>query len=161
MKNTFWENVFVCKNFLLTVKKTSCIENIRFLGGLLAGLEKVPISPWYVTITHLKSYTNTAITDIAGNSLLVSPETPRERRCLRIECRYRRMEWRVFVCLMMFHNVLRVFHDVLRCLASRATIRIGDSVAADRDTAGIADDSADIGNDAAWIVNIAAKMIPC
>ena len=25
---------FVCENFLSTVKKTSCIKNIRFLGGL-------------------------------------------------------------------------------------------------------------------------------
>ena len=34
MKNTFWENVFVCKNFLSTVKKMGCRKNIRFLGGL-------------------------------------------------------------------------------------------------------------------------------
>ena len=32
MKNTFWENIFVYKNFLSTVKKMSCIENIRFWG---------------------------------------------------------------------------------------------------------------------------------
>ena len=34
MNNTFPENVFVCEDFISTVNKTSCIENIRFLGGL-------------------------------------------------------------------------------------------------------------------------------
>ena len=34
MKNTFWENIFVSENFLSTVKKPSCRENIRFLVGL-------------------------------------------------------------------------------------------------------------------------------
>ena len=34
MKNTILENVFVCEDFLLTVKKTSYIENIRFWVGL-------------------------------------------------------------------------------------------------------------------------------
>ena len=34
MKNTFHDNVFVREYFLLTVKKTSCIENIRLLEGL-------------------------------------------------------------------------------------------------------------------------------
>ena len=33
MMNTFYENVFVCKNFLSTVKKMSCIENLWFFGG--------------------------------------------------------------------------------------------------------------------------------
>ena len=48
------------------------------------------------SVTHLRSYTNSAI---AGNSAPVSPVTPRdrkrrraERRRLRIECRYRRIE---------------------------------------------------------------------
>ena len=31
MKNTFRENDFVCKDFLSTVKKTSCIKNIGVL----------------------------------------------------------------------------------------------------------------------------------
>ena len=34
MKNTFLENVFVCEDFFSTIKKTSCIENIRVFGGL-------------------------------------------------------------------------------------------------------------------------------
>ena len=54
--------------------------------------------------THLWSYTNSTIDNIARNSTPISPETPR---------RYRHIEWQVFKCFMMFHNVLRVFHDVL------------------------------------------------
>ena len=49
------------------------------------------------SVIHLLSYTNA---DIAGNSALISPVTPRdrrrlliERRRLRIERRYRRIEW--------------------------------------------------------------------
>ena len=75
------------------------------------------------SVTHLRSYKNLAIADIAGNSAQISPETQRERqyrramrRCLRIERRYRRIEWRVFECFVMFQNVLRVFHNVLRVL---------------------------------------------
>ena len=58
------------------------------------------------SVTHLRSYTNSAIADIAGNSAPISPVTPRNRnrrrakrrrlrivrRRLRIECRYRRIE---------------------------------------------------------------------
>ena len=33
MNTTFRENVFICEDFLATVKKTSCIENIRFWGS--------------------------------------------------------------------------------------------------------------------------------
>ena len=73
-----------------------------------------------------------------------------------------------------------MLNNVLRCLVSRATIGIGDRVAADRlrgcdNAAGIGDDSAEIGNnsteivnnpaeigdDATGIVDIAAKVIPC
>ena len=69
-------------------------------------------------VTHLWSYTNTAI---AGNSAPILSDTPHERRqqcqaerrCLRIEHWYRHNEW-VFECFMMLHNVLRVFHDVLQ-----------------------------------------------
>ena len=71
------------------------------------------------SVTHLRSYTNSAI---AENSAPISPLTPRnrrhrraERRRLRIECRrlrikrrYRRIESRVFKCFVMFHNVLSV-----------------------------------------------------
>ena len=52
------------------------------------------------SVTHLRSYTNSAIADIAGNSAAILPVTPRdrrrcraERRRLRIERRYRRIEW--------------------------------------------------------------------
>ena len=84
------------------------------------------------SVTHLWSYTNSAIADIAGNSAPISQETPRERRCcraerqccrakrrcLRIERRYHCIERRVFECFVMFHNVLRVFHDVSQCFKS-------------------------------------------
>ena len=43
MKNTLWENVFVCKNFLSTVNKTSCIENISFLRGSKENAKAPPI----------------------------------------------------------------------------------------------------------------------
>ena len=91
------------------------------------------------SVTHLRSYTNSAIADIAGNSAPISPVTPCNHRRLHIERRYRRIKWpphncrrrcpkrrrlrierryrhiecRVFECFMMFHNVLRMFHDVL------------------------------------------------
>ena len=87
------------------------------------------------SVTHLRSYPTPQSP--------ISPETPRDRRRLRIERRrYRRIEWprdlrrccpkhrrfhierrRLRIerryrrfddkCFMMFHNVLRVFHDVL------------------------------------------------
>ena len=44
------------------------------------------------SVTHLRSYTNSAIADIAGNSVPISPVTLRDRRRLRIERRYRRIE---------------------------------------------------------------------
>ena len=61
------------------------------------------------SVTHLRSYANSAIADIAENSAPISPLTPRdrvdrrhrrierrrlriERRRLRIERRYRRIE---------------------------------------------------------------------
>ena len=72
------------------------------------------------SVTHLRSYTNSTIVDIAGNS---AQTRCGEHRCLHIERRHRHIEWRVFErfmifrnvseCFMMFHNVLRVFHDVL------------------------------------------------
>ena len=52
------------------------------------------------SVTHLRSYTNSAIADIAGNSAPISPVTLRdcrrrraERRRLWIDCRYHRIEW--------------------------------------------------------------------
>ena len=63
---------------------------------------------WMISnsVTHLRSYTNTAITDIAANSAPISLETSRDRRyhraerrrlrnkrrCLHIEHRYRYLE---------------------------------------------------------------------
>ena len=69
------------------------------------------------SVTHLLSYTNTAIADIAKNSKLISSVTPRDHRRLHIE-RRRPASRADIVALndksfMMFHNVLRVFHDVL------------------------------------------------
>ena len=71
-------------------------------------------------VTQLRNYTNSAIADIARNSVPILPETTHrcccaEHRCLRIERRYRRIEWRVFECFVMYHNVLIVFHDVWQC----------------------------------------------
>ena len=83
------------------------------------------------SVTHLRSYTNSAIADIAENSAPISPVTPHDRRRLLIERRHRRIEWpprdcrakcrrlRITAasadivasndeCFMMFHNVLRV-----------------------------------------------------
>ena len=50
------------------------------------------------SVTHLQSYTNSTIADIAGNSVPILPETPHEHR-------YRRIEW-------------QVFRDVSRCFKS-------------------------------------------
>ena len=41
--NTFPEKVFVSEVFLSTVKETSCIENIRFLGGSTKNAKTPPI----------------------------------------------------------------------------------------------------------------------
>ena len=52
------------------------------------------------SVTHLRSYTNSAIADIAGNSAPISPVTARDRRCrrikrrrLRIKLRFHLIEW--------------------------------------------------------------------
>ena len=84
-----------------------CLPHARF--GKSTHISKISNS-----VTHLRSYTNSAIADIAGNSAPISPVTPRdsrrrraerrrlrierrrlriERRRLRIERRYRRIEW--------------------------------------------------------------------
>ena len=44
------------------------------------------------SVTHLRSYTNSAIADIAGNSAPISPVTPRDRRRRRAEQRRLRAE---------------------------------------------------------------------
>ena len=89
------------------------------------------------SVTHLQHYTNSAITDIAGNSTR-APTSPSlapmlpcraERWCRRaerlylcIESQYHRIKWRVFrdvsqcfKCFMMFHNV---FKSVSWCFTS-------------------------------------------
>ena len=59
--------------------------------------EPTHISTISNSVTHLRSYTNSAIADIAENSAPISPVSPydrrrAERRPLRIERRYRRIE---------------------------------------------------------------------
>ena len=61
------------------------------------------------SVTHLRSYTSSAIADIAGNSTPISPETPCKRRCLHAKRRYRRIEWRVF------RDVSQCFKSVSCC----------------------------------------------
>ena len=130
------------------------------------------------SVTHLQNYTNTAIAD---SSAPISPVTQRDRRRLRIERWYRRMEWvfldvshcfksvllvvhEVLRCITMFYMYFIMFYYVLWCLASRATIGGTTSATADRlrdrdNAAGISDNSTGIG-DAAGIVDIAANVIP-
>ena len=43
MKKTFRDNVFVRGYFLSNVKKTSCIENIKFLWGSTENAKALPI----------------------------------------------------------------------------------------------------------------------
>ena len=82
-----------------------------FFGGRFG--KSAHISMISNSVTHLRSYTNSAIADIAGNFAAISPVTPRDRRRrrterrrlrierrlriqrrrLRIERRYRRIEW--------------------------------------------------------------------
>ena len=61
------------------------------------------------SVTHLRSYTNTTIADIAGNSAQAPILT--ESRYLRIECQYRCIEWR------MFHDISQCFKS-LSCFTS-------------------------------------------
>ena len=99
--------------------------------GHAAGLEKVPISPWLLTLLHIcwviptpqspetpRWYRRKLLA--SAENYARAPKTTRERRCCPAEHQYCRIEWRVFrdvslcfKCFMMFHNVLRVFHDVL------------------------------------------------
>ena len=46
------------------------------------------------SVTHLRSYTNSAIADIAENSAPISSLTPRDRRHRRADRRHRRAERR-------------------------------------------------------------------
>ena len=83
-----------------------------------AGFEKVPISSWLVTLAHLWSYTNTAITD---NSAPISPVTPRDIRAPTSPHRapssphrapISSIEWR------LFHDVSQCFKSVSWCFTS-------------------------------------------
>ena len=87
------------------------------------------------SVTHLRSYTNSAIADIAGNSTPISPVTPHdrrrrraERRRLCIDRRYRRIEWpprdrrrrgpkrrRLHIQRRYRRIEWRLFHDVSQC----------------------------------------------
>ena len=91
-----------------TLAHTSSIPMGAMCLYMQAGLEKVAISPWLVTLLHISGVTTTPQSPI-------SLETLHKCRCLRIERRYRRIEWRVFEFFVMFHNVLRVFHVVWQC----------------------------------------------
>ena len=62
------------------------------------------------SVTHLRSYTNTAIADIAKNSAPISMVTLCDRRCLRIERQYRCSEWPP--------------HDRRHCRTKRARLHI-------------------------------------
>ena len=94
------------------------------------------------SVTLLRSYTNSAIADIAGNSVRPPMLHPHRGR-------YRHIEWRVFCdvsqcfkcfmmfydisqyitmfykCFMMFHYVLQVFHDVSLCFTMLSESRCG------------------------------------
>ena len=90
------------------------------------------------SVTHLRSYTNSAIADIARNSPPISPVIPRDRRRLRMERRYRRIDWpprdrrhrcpkrrrlhikRRRLCIERRYRriIWRVFHDVSQCFNS-------------------------------------------
>ena len=147
-----------------------------------AGSEKVPTSPWLVTLLHICGVIPTL-------QSLISPETPhRYLRKLRTSAdvaalsddvaapmshRMASVSWCFTSC---FHDVSQcftsvswcftIFNNVLWCLVSRATIIIATSAAADHlrdreNATGIGDNSAEIGNDATGIIDIAAKVIPC
>ena len=60
------------------------------IGSLRFG-KSTHISMISNSVAHLRSYTNSAIADIAGNSAPISPVTPSYRRRLRIEPKRRRL----------------------------------------------------------------------
>ena len=89
-----WGNIKECNKYPLV------ILNIRERGGHCRFGKSTHISMISNSVTHLRSYTNSAIADIAINSAPISPVTPRDCRRLRIEQRrlriqrlYRRIEW--------------------------------------------------------------------
>ena len=71
------------------------------------------------TVTHLLSYTNTAIANIAGNSTPISTESPHECRYHHAECRCRHAERRCLCIERLCHHIKwRMFHDVSQCFKS-------------------------------------------
>ena len=71
------------------------------------------------SVTHLRSYTNSAIADIAGNSALISPVTPRdrrrrraERRRLRIQRRRLRIQRRRLRIKRRYRRIERRYHRI-------------------------------------------------
>ena len=78
------------------------------------------------SVTHLRSYTNTAIADITLNFEPISPESPREFRACHTKRQCRHAEHRVFEYFMMLHNVsccftssswgFTMYHNVLGCI---------------------------------------------
>ena len=65
------------------------------------------------SVTHLQSYTNTAI---AKNSTPISPVTLQLRPIADVSALSADIVALNDKCFIMFHIVLRVFHDVLLCL---------------------------------------------
>ena len=135
-KNTWQRDLItICANGTCCYRiSLSCRVSCVFLGHVSTLFGKsTHISMISNSVTHLRSYANSAIADIAENSAPISPWTPRDRRHhsayrrhrrakrrrLRIERRYRRIEWWVFKCFVMFHNVLSVswcFTSGSRCI---------------------------------------------
>ena len=75
------------------------------------------------SVTHLRSYANSAIADIAKNYAPISPVTPRELRAIAdvaapnadVSTSSADIIASNEECFMMFHNVLLVVHDVSQC----------------------------------------------
>ena len=72
--------------YWLDVGKLICKATSRVpILGLHRFGKSTHISMISNSVTHLRSYSNSAIADIAGNSAPISLVTPRDRRRLRIE----------------------------------------------------------------------------
>ena len=123
--------------------------------------------------THLRSYTNSAIT---GNSSLILPrrapmslsrEPMSPHRAAISSHQMVSVSW----CFTIYHNVLQVFHDLLLCFTMFSESHIdrhrrprtppADHLGGRDNAIEIGDNSAEIGDDAIGIVDITAKVIPC
>ena len=133
------------------------------------------------SVIHLQSYTNSAITNIAGNSARAplsphqAPRSPHrapislhQMANVREFCDVSQCVKRGSLCFMTFYKFFIMFYNVLRCLASHATIGIASATVRPPIASGIGDNSAEIGDnsteigdDTAGIGDIAAKVIPC